>query len=110
MAGTGNANGNNNDNSIIVLFLLSETQNYVFVVVLPSRDNQKFSKLLCKGFERSVYCNEHKTKSDNKNVKKKKKKKKKIFFFFVRVNRLFVLVYANPDAASKRFKAKKNYW
>ena len=106
MAGTGNANGNNNDNSIIVLFLLSETQNYVFVVVLPSRDNQKFSKLLCKGFERSVYCNEHKTKSDNKNTKKKID----FFFFVVRVNRLFVLVYANPDAASKRFKAKKNYW
>ena len=77
VAGNGNANGNNNDNSIIVLFLLPETQNYVFVVVLPSRDNQKFSKLLCKGFERSVYCNEHKTKSDNKNTTKE------LDFFFL---------------------------
>ena len=34
---------------------------------LSARYNQKLSKLLSKGFERSVYWNENKTKSDNKN-------------------------------------------
>ena len=28
---------------------------------------------------------------------------------FVGVNRLFVLVYSNPDVKSKRFKAKRSY-
>ena len=28
---------------------------------------------------------------------------------FVGINRLFVLVYSNEDAASQRFKAKRNY-
>ena len=30
--------------------------------------NQKLSKRLSKGFERSVYWNEHKTKSENENA------------------------------------------
>ena len=48
----------------VLLFLLSKTQNYyVPVVTLSGKDNQKLSKLLSKGFERSFYWNEHKTKS-----------------------------------------------
>ena len=50
---------------MMTLFLLSKTQNYVSVVTLSARDNQKVSKLLSKGFERSVYWNEYKIKSDN---------------------------------------------
>ena len=38
----------------------------MIVVTLPARDNQKLSKRLSKGFERSVYWNEYKTKSDKK--------------------------------------------
>ena len=34
------------------------------------KDNQKLSKLLSKGFERSVYWNEYETKSENKNTTK----------------------------------------
>ena len=44
------------------------TKLYAPVVILSARDNQKLSKLLSKGFERSVYWNEYKTKSDNKNT------------------------------------------
>ena len=51
---------------VIILFLLLKTQNYMIVVTLPARDNQKLSKRLSKGFERSVYWNEYKTKSDKK--------------------------------------------
>ena len=61
--GVDNVNGNANDN--IILFLLSKTQNYVPVVTLLARDNQKLSNL-SKGFERSVYWNKYKTKSENK--------------------------------------------
>ena len=33
-----------------------------------AKDNQKLSKVLSKGFERSVYHNEYKTQSENKNT------------------------------------------
>ena len=49
---------------IITLILLLMTQNYMFflyLVTLSARDNQKLSKLLSKGFERSVCWTEFKT-------------------------------------------------
>ena len=91
---------------IIILFLLLKTQNFP-VLTLSAMDNQKLSKLLSKGFERSVYWNEYKTKSDDKNTINEFR-----FYLesnFVGVSRLFVLVYKNQDAASKRFKAKRYY-
>ena len=105
VADTDNVNGNNDDNNII--FTIKDTELYVPVVTLSGKDNQKLSKLLRKGFERSVYWKEYKTKSNNKNMTNK-------FRYFVKsnfvgVNRLFVLVYSNEDAAFKRFKAKKCY-
>ena len=103
VAGTDNANGNDDDNNII--FTIKDTKLYVPVVTLSARDNQKLSKLLSEEFERSVYWNEDKTKSDNKNTTNEFR-----FFLksnFVDVNRLFVLVYTNQGTASKRFKAKK---
>ena len=53
------------------------------------------------------YLNEYHTKSDSKNTTNE-------FRWFlesdsVGVNRLFVLVYTNQDAASKRFKARRYY-
>ena len=63
VAGTYNANRKNGNNNTI--FAIKDTQLYVPVVTLSARDNQKLSKLLSKGFERSVYWNEYKTKSDN---------------------------------------------
>ena len=65
VASTDNTNGNNDGNNI---FTINDTKLYVPVVTLSARDNQKLSKLLSKGFERSVYWNEHKTKRDNKNM------------------------------------------
>ena len=55
-----------------------------------------------KGLEWSVYLNEHKTKSENKSMTNEYR------YFLelntVGVNRLFVLIYLNQDANSKRFK------
>ena len=54
---------------VIILFLtIKDTKLYVRAVTLSARDNQKLSKLLSKVFERSVYWNGHKTKSENKNT------------------------------------------
>ena len=53
---------------MLCYFTIKDTNFYVPVINLSARDNQKLSKLLSKGFERSVYWNEYKTKSDNKNT------------------------------------------
>ena len=65
-AGNDNVNGNDDDNNII--FTIKDTKLYIAVVNLSARDNQKLSKRLSKGFEWSVYWNEYKTKSENKNT------------------------------------------
>ena len=56
---------------MIILFLLLFLLLYVPAVTLSARDNQRLSKLLSKGFERSVYWNDYKTKGDNKNTTNK---------------------------------------
>ena len=105
VGGTDNVNGNNDDDNII--FIIKDKKLYVPVVTLSASDNKKLSKLLSKGFERSVYWNEHKPKSDNKITINEFR-----FFLesnFVGVNRQFVLVCSSEDAASKRFEAKRYY-
>ena len=57
-----NANANN------IIFTIKHTKLYVSVVTLSARDNLKLSKLLSKEFERSIYWNKYKTKSENKNT------------------------------------------
>ena len=105
LSAAGNDSANGNDDNII--FTIKDTKLYVPVVTLSARNNQKLTKLLSKGFERSVYWNECKTKSEYKNTTNEY-----IYFLvlnFVGVNRLFVLVYSNEDNDSKRFKAKWYY-
>ena len=98
---------NNDTNSNNIIFSIKDTKLYVPVVTLSARDNQKLSKLLSRGFERSVYWNEYKTKSENKNTANEYK-----YFLeskFVGVNRLFVSVYLNEDGDSERFKTLRYY-
>ena len=90
-----------------IIFTIKDTKLYVPVVTLLAIDNQKLSKLLTKGFERSVYWNEYKTDSENKNTSQQYR------YFpesnFVGVNRLFVLVYSNNDDDTKIFKTQRYY-
>ena len=59
----------------------------MFLSNLSARDNQKLLKLHSKGFERSVYWNEYKTKSDNKNTTNKSR-------FFLKSNLLEQIDYS----------------
>ena len=63
-AGPDNTNANPNN----IIFTIKDTNLYVPVVTLSARDNKKLSKLLSKGFERSVYGNEYKVKTESKNT------------------------------------------
>ena len=98
---------NDNDKNNNIIFNIKDAKLHVPVATLSARDNQELSKRLSKGFERSVYWNEYKTKSDNKNMTNEYR-----YFIksnFVGVNRLFVLIYSNQDNNSKRFKTKRYY-
>ena len=59
---------NDNDRANNIIFTIKDTKLYVPIVTLSARDNEKLSKLLSKGFERSVYWNEYKIESENKNA------------------------------------------
>ena len=87
---------------MIIILFLQDTKLYVHVVTLSVRDNQKLSKLLSKGFERSAYWNEYKTKSENKNTTSEYRYFIKSNFVGV-INRLFVLFYTNEANNAKRF-------
>ena len=97
-AGAGNVDANSNN----IIVTIKDTRFYVPVVTLSAKDNQKLSNLLSKRFDWSVYCNELKPKSENKNRANKYR-----YFLesnFVEVNGLFVLVYTNQDVSSEIFK------
>ena len=88
----------NDPNSDILT--IKDTKLYFPVVTLSAKDNQKLSKLLSKGFERSVYWNKYKTKSKNLNTTNECR-----YFLksnFVGVNRLF-------DLRSLNNQRKENY-
>ena len=55
------ANDNDNDSGENIIFNIKDTKSHVPVVTLSGKNNQKLSKLLSKGFERSVYWNKYKT-------------------------------------------------
>ena len=99
-------NVNDTDSSKIIS-TIKDTKLYVPVVAFSVIDSQKLLKLLSKGFEISVYWNEYKTKSENKNATNEFR-----YFVesnFVGVNRLFVLVYSNQGSNVKRFNVWKYY-
>ena len=66
MSAAGNENVNNNNNANDIIFTFKGRKLYVSIVALSARDKQKLSKSLSKGFERSFYWNEYKTKNENK--------------------------------------------
>ena len=98
-----NANDTNNDNPNRVNFTIKDTKLYVPFLTLSAKNNQKLSKFLRKGFERSVYWNEYEGKCENKDTKNEYR-----YFLqssFLEVNWLLVLVYLNRDNDIKRYSA-----
>ena len=61
----------NADANSDIIVTIKDTTLYVLVVTLSAKDNPKLSKRLRKQFERSVYRNKYKTKSDIKDATNK---------------------------------------
>ena len=75
-------------------------------MTLSARDSKKLSKHLSKPFERSVYWNEYKTKSETKTTTNE-------FRYFlesncIEINRLFKLVHLKRGYDVKRFKTRRH--
>ena len=95
-AGAEDAGANSNN----TIFIIKDTKLYVPVVTLSVKDDQKLWKLLSKGFERSVYWDEYKTKNKNRCFLESN---------FVRVDRLFISVYSKAKRYYLPKSVIKNY-
>ena len=66
---------------------------HVPVVALSKEDNKDFIEQQNKGFQRSIYWNEYKTKEQTENADANSPKYINLDPFFQGVNRLFVMAY-----------------
>ena len=85
------------------LFIINDTKMYVPVVTLSKEDNKDFIEQQNKGFQRSIYWNEHKTKEINENADIN------LDPSFHVVNRLFVMGYNRANGQPTRNGQQKYY-
>ena len=84
------------------VFFINDTKMYVPVVTLSKEDNKDFIQQQNKGFQRSIYWNEYKTKEINENAGANVFKYINLDPFFQDVNRLFVMTYNRANGQPTR--------
>ena len=94
------------DNAV---FIINDTKMYVPVVTLSKEDNKDFIEQQNKGFQRSIYWNEYKTKEVNENADANVFKYINLDPSFQGVNRLFVAAYNRVDGQPNRDNQRKFY-
>ena len=91
------------------VFIINDTKLYVPVVTLSKEDNKDFIEQQNKGFQRSIYWNEYKTKELTENADANVFKYINLDPSFQGVNRLFVMAYSRVDGHPTRNGQKKYY-
>ena len=91
------------------VFIINDTKMYVPVVTLSKEDNKDFIEQQNKGFQRSIYWNEHKTKEINENTDANVFKYINLDPSFQGVNRLFVMAYNRVDGQPTTNGLQKYY-
>ena len=91
------------------VFVINETKMYVPVVALSKEDNKDFIEQQNKGFQRSIYWNEYKTKEINENADANVFKYINLDPSFQGVNRLFVMAYNRENGEPTRNGQQKYY-
>ena len=91
------------------VFIINDTKMYVPVVTLSKEDNEDFIEQQNKGFQRSIYWNEYKTKEINKNADANVFKYINLDPSFQGVIRLFVTAYNRVDGQPNRDVQRKYY-
>ena len=84
------------------VFIINDTKMYVPVVTLSKEDNKDFIEQQNKGFQRSIYWNEYKTKGQDKDSDANNFKYISLDPSFQGVNRLFVMAYSRVDGQPTR--------
>ena len=79
------------------VFIINDTKLYDPVVTLSKEDNKGFIEQQNKGFQKSIYWNEYKTKEENEDANKNVFKYINLDPSFQGVNRLFVMAYNRED-------------
>ena len=82
------------------LFIINDTKLYVPVVTLSKEENKDFIEQQNKGFQRSIYWNEYKTKEQTENADANVFKYINLDPSFQGLNRLFVMAYNRLAAAN----------
>ena len=91
------------------VFIINDTKLYVPVVTLSKEENKDFIEQKNKGFQRSVYWNEYKTKEINENADATVFKYINLDPSFQGVNRLFVMAYNRANGQPTRNGRRKYY-
>ena len=91
------------------VFIINDTKLYVPVLTLSKEDNKDFIEQQNKGFQRSVYWNEYKTKEINEDADANVFKYINLDPSFQGVNRLFVMAYNRVDGQPTRNEKRKYY-
>ena len=91
------------------VFIINDTKMYVPVVTLSKEDNKDFIEQQNKGFLRSIYWNEYKTKEINENADANVFKYINLDPSFQGVNGSFVTAYNRVDGQPNRDDQRKYY-
>ena len=91
------------------VFIINDTKMYVPVVTLSKEDNKDFIEQQNKGFQRSIYWNEYKTKEINEDADANVFKHINLDPSFQGVNRLFVMAYTRANGQPARNGKQKYY-
>ena len=91
------------------VFIINDTKLYVPVVTLSKEDNKDFIEQQNKGFQRSIYWNEYKTKEVNEDADANVFKYINLDPSFQGVNRLFVMAYNRANGQPTRNGQRKYY-
>ena len=92
-----------------VVFIINDTEMYVPVVTMSKEDNKDFIEQQNKGFQRSIYWNEYKTKEINENADANMFKYINLDPSFQGANRLFVMAYNRANGQPTRNGRRKYY-
>ena len=90
-------------------FIINDTKMYVPVVTLSKEHNKDFIEQQNKGFQRSIYWNEYKTKEINENADANVFKYINLDPSFQGVSRLFVTAYNSANGQPTRNGQQKYY-
>ena len=92
------------------VFIINHTKMYVPVVTLSKEDNKDFIEQQNKGFQRSIYWNEYKTKGQDKDANTNEFKYINLDPSLQGVNRLFVMAYSRTDNNQPTKNDQRKYY